>query len=150
MKNKRISIISIIIIVLIVIIGIVSNNFRKKENETTDFIQEEDKTNNNIVTLNNRPGITSQIEFNGLSIYNTRLTTNNEVCVFEADVINLTNNIMPQCEKLAIFKNEKGNEVGRVEIYLDEIQPQQVSHFYSETPSDFKNAYTFEVVDIEK
>lgn len=148
MKNRKISMISTVIIILIVIIFVIVICI--KINKKSDFKQVEDKTTNNIVTFNNRAGITRKKEINGLSLRNIKLTIDCEVCVFEADVKNLTDNMMPQCEKLVIFKDNNGNEVGRVGIYLDELQPNQESHFYSETSSDFKDAYTFEIVDLEK
>ena len=138
MKYKKYIIISIFTIILILIfLWILNNNDSKKEiDNNNDLIQEYIEYNNLYITLNNRPGITNQVEFNGLLYHNIRLTVDTNVCVFEGDIKNLTSNTT---------KNQRKNV-----IFLEEIKQNEVYHFYSQTDENFRNAYSFEVVDINE
>ena len=152
MKYKKYIIISIFTIILILIfLWILNNNNSKKEiDNNNDLIQEYIEYNNLYITLNNRPGITNQVEFNGLLYHNIRLTVDTNICVFEGDIKNLTSNTIKNQRKNVIFKDNNNNEIGSIIIYLEEIKQNEVYHFYSQTDENFRNAYSFEVVDINE
>lgn len=151
MKIKR-KFIVFIVVVLIICILFLLWKFLKNRSNDLNFV--EISLDNATGVINNRTGITNEKNFNGLlftdinlSEYNDINLSENNVCVFEAYVTNLTENTISEMDKKIRFLDKKGNEIKTIDIFIDAIKPGEKTIVHIQTYEDIIEAYSFELLD---
>lgn len=167
MKNKNLKYIIISILAVLIVAGILvtiilvnkkAKNVEIPENsEVSDNNESEkivnlndmEKTENVEISGGEKRNISEKLleerTFENLKIKNISLIAINGTTTFKATVENPTDTVYENKAITIIFKDNDGNECGRIGGLIEKINPQETGQIDASTSIDISNAYDFEI-----
>lgn len=141
-RNYR-GIIAIILLIAIIVIIVI---FATRKNEKQDEPQQETYgTTENGEKYNTSEKLQGTKTFDGYEISNIYLKEEAGENIFTAKIKNVTENSIGNKPIYIVFKNETGEELYKMQVYISEIKPGKSTNISSKIAKDVVGAYDIEL-----
>lgn len=161
MKNKRkkkltrciIFLIFLVIVMFIVFKFFIKGN--KEEGKQSTQIKEENNLNinekyvqllNDGTKINESEKLKKDKQFENLKLSNIQLKYKNGITNLLCDVENVGKKEIKEGDIIIILRDKEGQEIYRLDGFLEKIKPGEIKEFNTSVTADFSNAYDFTII----
>lgn len=155
MKNRKYMIAGFILLVLIIMIAIFFNNRRNSNLPEMGIIEDpkevipayyvETLENGNLENVSEK--LKEIKEIDDLKISNIQIMSRNQMTVMNINLKNTSNQERGDKNVTFVMKDEKGNEIGKIDLYIKKIEAGQSIGVEINTDFSLINTYDFSILE---